>query len=404
MTATSKSMSWVLLVLGVLTGCSSTEPVDLWIRSADVLVADGTTLPSADIGVRDGRIAFVGDSPPALQARDTLDGSGLTAMPGLVDTHTHLLTPFVIPASVGDAGPADLDPVLDSILFAHLEAGVTTILTLGDFWPAIRRVRDEIAGGERVGPRLLVAGPVLTSPGGKPTPLCRRDARCLEDFVREVEIPDAGRDAVRTLAEQGVDFIKVMYGGQGVRSRITHETLIAIVEEAHALGLPVAAHVDTAEEGMEALGSGVDLLAHPPGLEPPSPELLGLLRESGPPVVSTLKAVEGNRHEIIAALVRAGVPPVFGTDRPAGRSWTVRAAVLREMEALGTAGMTDDELVEAATSRAARALGQGEEFGSIEVGKAADLVLYDGAAGNPIAGLQAIRYVVGDGEVVVEGR
>jgi imidazolonepropionase-like amidohydrolase len=350
---------------------------------------------------------------------------GLSLIPGLIDTHVHL---------IGYAGPATPDflswplvtrpeeQVLHGLANARkaLAAGVTTLrdLSADDVQFSLRRALD---AGIVEGPRLQAFGMVGMTAGHADLfippafPLRKPTA----------DGPDACRALVRHWARAGADGIKIATSG-GVLSvgdksawrNYTRAEIAAIVDEAHALGMRVAAHAHT-PEGIEiALDEGVDSIEHATLL---SEELAARVVAAGVSVAPTLlineaiaageagasaeqaeKAGElvGRRDALLAAAAKAGVDFVLGTDANARhvQFGDEMAEVRRMAEIFGWSG---SRALEAATSRAANAIGR-PELGRIEVGAPADFVVVDGRPWDDIRSLRVenIVAVVSRGRVV----
>jgi imidazolonepropionase-like amidohydrolase len=415
------------------------QEVPLVLHCGSLLVVPGEApLDKATLVVRGGRIAEVrsGFVPPAeleslagLEAR-LIDLSGQFVMPGLIDSHTHMTAENGADRSQrareGDAGAA-LRGVHNARL--TLEAGFTTVRDLGSSGRAAFALRDAIREGRIPGPRILVAGEPITPTGGHAdeTPDFRGDP-----FGPAVpgegiaDGPDACRRAVRAQVKRGADLVKLTASG-GVLSDTALEgeqffgdELAAIVETARLLGRRVAAHAHGARGINAALRAGVDSIEHGTFLDDTS---LELFRSSGAFLVPTMTAAHsvqerarvpglfpppvvekalqvGNRIQSAVSRARgAGVRIALGTDAgvaPHGEN-------ARELGYLVEAGMTPEQAVIAATVNAAELLGLGDRIGTLERGRAADVIA---TAGNPLADVAELRRptFVMRGGVVYRGR
>jgi imidazolonepropionase-like amidohydrolase len=228
--------------------------------------------------------------------------------PGIVDMHVHLAF-----------GPME----------EMLAGGVVAVRDLG--------APPALAAQWRAS-NVAVAGPLLTAPVGYPSRSWGADG-----FARFVAGPDDARRAVRELDADVVKVAMEPSGGQPVPDL---ETVRAIVDEAHARGLEVTAHALTEAMVRLALAGGVDELCHTPA-EPLSPETVDAVAAAGIPVVSTIECLGDGAARNAAALHRAGVRLVYGTDL--GNGGTRTGAEPRELRRLADAGLGAQGAFEAAT-------------------------------------------------------
>lgn len=370
------------------------------------------------------RIAAVGPetgAPPA--GARVIDAAGQTLLPGLFDLHTHLTASAVTGVS-GDWGKN---------LKAYLACGVTTVndyATYSEmFWP----MRQLLATGTLVGPRIHMAVRMSTT-GGHGT-----EGGWGDFMTLTANTPEQARAQTKRAVAAKPDVIKVFtdgwrYGTAPNLTSMNYETLAAIVEEAHAAGVKVFTHTVTLGGAKIAARAGVDVLAHGVGDADVDDELIGIMKAKGTSYVSTLAVYEfkggmerptrlagllepevkaalhpvqagagaeapaerqqrwnhltGNVHK----LFEAGIPIATGTD--AGMPGTFHGyATLRELELLVKSGLTPMEALTAGTSGSARALGVLAERGTIAPGKLADLVLVDGRPDERITDLEKTRRV-----------
>ena len=350
-----------------------------------------------------------------------LDLRGYTVLPGLIDLHVHLGLPE---RERGQAvGPAQLPALLfDALRFvpgarrAFLAHGVTTVRSLGDEHHWVMELRRRLRSRELEGPRLFAAGPMFTTPGGHPVVTFGVDPA--SDAVRLPATADEARRAVAALAGggDGVDLIKVVQErGRPERplQPIARDVLRAIVAEAHARGLAVAAHWGTRADLEDVLAAGVDGLEHVEArglLEGWPEEALAALVDRDLPLTPTLAVtdvalpppVHRQLRRRVGEFHAAGGRVVVGTDAglPGVR---FGGGVHRELALLVDSGLSPRQALRAATSDAARVLGV-DDIGAVEPGRAADLVA---VAGDPLADIRAARDVIlvlRDGRLVVDRR
>ena len=394
-------------------------------------VLDGTAdmepRPNATVVVNDeGRIAAIGAAeeivPPANAQEIDLKGAYLA--PGLVNLHVHLCGSGK-PTSAGAAGDL-IDKVVGNpigmwylrrIIKKHaqqqLASGVTTVRSVGDPGFADVDVRDAINAGKYQGPRLLTSGVGVTVPGGHGAGL----------FAHIAKTPEQAREIVRDCFARKCDLVKLFITGgvfdaekegePGVL-RMSPEIAAAAVDEAHKLGMATAAHIESAEGVRVGLEAGVDTIEHGADL---TPELIALFEENGVGRKSSLtctvspalpfveldpekthstaiQKVNGNIvykgivHAAQAAL-EAGIPVGLGTDSAC--PYVTHYDMWREVVYFERiVGAPRKLALHTATLGNARILGLGDETGSIEVGKAADLIVLDE---NPLENLEALRQV-----------
>lgn len=424
-----------VLMLGVgvlLAPPAACQDPTLIIENARIIVGDGTVLERGSVVIAGDRILSVTSGNVGIPAARRVDAAGRTVLPGLFDAHVHLTLVPAIADSMSLA--AFLERDLPGILRGFLQHGVTTVRSTGDHWPWIGQIRDRIAAGELEGPRIRAAGPIVTVRDGHPaTTVCRllRSPFCREYAAAEVATPEEARAVVRRLAAEGVDVIKLVADSRPVP--MPDEVLAAIIAQGHEERLRVVAHVAEVDGMRRAAALGLDGFVHPtlwPISLAGARELGAMLAQRGTPVTTTaagplilrpqpvdspLQEGSAFRDTLVmiarplAAMAEAGVDLVLGTDwcvcAPTVSRALLRpgAATITEMEILRLGGLSPADILAAATINAARAMGLGQQLGSLEPGKLADLVIVDG---DPLADIRALRnvhLVVQGGRIVVDG-
>jgi len=389
---------------------------------------NGVVLADQVIVVRDGKIEAVGRALAVPPTAQVIDLSRMTILPGLIDCHTHL----------ADGREENGDPVsylkktaaqvaLESVPNARatLESGFTTVRDVG-VYRALNDIalRDAIARGDIVGPRMFVAGAYVTITGG---------AGAMTGLAPDIQLPwdlrygEANspwevRQVIRKLAHDGVDHIKILssgavltHGSNPRSQEFTPEELLAAVDEAGHFGLRVAAHAHSAAGINNAIRAGVASVEHATMIDD---EGIALARERGtyldmdiydeecieqqgragkiPPEFLAHDAEMGQlQRENFRKAVKAGVKLSFGTDAgvcPYGTAGKQFAFMVQY-------GMTPMQAIQSATTAAADLLGRSAELGSIKPGKFADLVAVSADPLQDIRVLENIPFVMKAGKV-----
>ncbi len=234
----------------------------------------------ATVLIQGNRILAVGpmDQVKIPAGATVIDTKTQTMMPGLIDTHVHMVLvghgdyPRYFKWLDDHKAEYPLSRIMDISAEQLIDAGVTSAVDLGSPLEDILALRTRINKG-MPGPRLQVSGPWLT----------RHVAIFPDNYQHNVTSPQDAADYVTTLANAGVDVIKAHSG-------LTREDYFAIVKAAHAKGIKVHAHIYEEESVRNAFDSGVDVLQHvgSAGLPPYSPALLDDIARSGRPVVPTV--------------------------------------------------------------------------------------------------------------------
>jgi imidazolonepropionase-like amidohydrolase len=372
------------------------------IAGAEVFDGRGGPVRQQDVLVEDGKIAAIGTGLPG---GSSIDGRGHTLIPGLIDCHIHALVHNI------DVWRLVQQP----ISYRLFEAGRDLVTTLAsgitsarDCGGADLGVRQAIEDGVLAGPRLKISVAMLSRTGGHgdywmPSGVSAGIIPILPQMpANVVDGPDEIRRAVRALLRAGADVVKVAVTGGTLSPRsnphaaqFSNEELALLVGEARLGGVPVAAHAHGAAGIKAAVRAGVASIEHGVYMDDAAIELM---LEHGTFLVPTLAAsvsvLEAGRagqalheaslrkqeaclqshRESFRKAYQRGVKIAMGTDAgvtPHGKN-------LRELSLMVAEGMSPEDALLSATSNAAELLGVGQELGTIEVGKKADLVLLRG--------------------------
>ncbi len=375
---------------------------------------DGTrVIPDAVVVVDGDRIRAVGTGDAAVPAGATVvDLRAYTALPGLIDVHTHITYFWDRAPGTRPRGQRRLPAV--SVFLAQenarktLETGVTTVRDLNAGNDMDLAMRELTASGAMIGPRIFASGPGLSARAGAPPD------------------PAAMRTLVAERVKAGVDWIKV-FGSRGGfevvdgTQTVTYDEMKAVVDAAHALGTKVAIHSYGPTGVADAVRAGADSVEHGADVDDAT---LAEMHRRGTVWVPT---VDHNRYYVdaqaeygfvagseaalrgyiernqasVRKAVALGVRLAMGSDAV----YTMFGQNTRELGWFVKAGMTPVQALATATTTAAELLGVQDRLGRVAPGYLADLVAVDG---DPTTNIEAlftgVRWVMKNGRVVVDRR
>ncbi len=350
-----------------------------------------------------------------------VDLDGRYIMPGLINMHVHLAgngkpqkkqrdNEKLVKTLMGTAlSRAAAYKVVSDFARTELLSGVTTIRTVGGLGDFDTRLRDEIAAGKRVGPRILAANEGISVPGGHMAGSVAVAAHSIDEALKQLE--HAGNEKV--------DLVKLMITGgvldakeKGVPGelKMKPEMVKAVCDRAHAAGYKVAAHVESPDGVKVALANGVDSIEH--GAKPDD-EMIRLFKEKNAFLCTTISpavpyalfdrsltnATEVEQYngnivfdgivECAKAALANDIPVVLGND--VGCPWITQYDFWRELCYFHKyTGVSNAFALYTATKRSAELAGVGDITGSIEKGKCADMIV---TKDNPLDRLEALRHV-----------
>ena len=388
-------------------------------------VATGARIERPQVIITDGRITQVGRQGDAIPAgAERIDLPGVTLTPGLIDMHVHITSS---PLYGGYNSLLFTDSFWTAIGVAHakstLEAGFTTIRNVGSEGYGDVGLKQAIDEGFVPGPRIVPAAYSIGATGGH----C--DSTFFPPSMNQqspavVDSPDEARRMVRQMRKYGAEVIKICATG-GVFSRgsspgaqqMTLAEMQAVVEEAHAAGMKVAAHAHGASGIRQALEAGVDTIEHVSLVDDEGIRLAvrkgawfamdiyntdytqaegaknGVLEEN----LQKDRDVGLIQRQNFQKALKAGVKMVYATDAgvyPHGDN-------ARQFAVMVQWGATPLQALQSATLNAAEALGQSGQVGQIKAGAWGDLV---GVKGDPLSDVKVLEtpvFVMKGGETVL---
>jgi len=374
---------------------------DLTISNVRIVVGNGQVIEQGAIVIRNGRIASVGAAGAATNGTGTVDARGLTAMPGFIDAHRHIINGST-DQWFKEQGTVRMQE--------FLEAGYTTLMSGGGPVPGIVQLKDRIEKGQMKGPRIVTSG--------------RADP---DNF----KTPEEARAQVQMLKKAGVEIIKARIEPPAAEQQLA--ILRAVTDEAKKQNLGVMVHAVSPRAMVEAVKAGATKLVHTPHNGYVTAEQAKFIKDSGIEMLSTIgfgvpvfgvfnkdnkptfrdgkpwpagmEGVGGDGREAGEKAVNArmlwdaGVTYGFGTDT----GYHPHAGLAHELRALNLM-FSPQDIVKLMGPNTAAFIEKSADLGTLETGKLADIVLLDG---NPLDGywnLLNAKVVIKNGAIVVDKR
>jgi imidazolonepropionase-like amidohydrolase len=412
-------------------GAANDPPAVIVLKAARLFDGKGKVLITNGVVIVQGTtITEAGSNLPIPKGAQVIDLGDATLSPGFMDAHTHLTFEFTGSYHATVLRELQEEPAKKAYAAipnarVTIEAGFTTVRDVGGGHFVDVALRDAIANGTVVGPRMLVATKGVGATGGH-----FDDANGFRDnlFGRQSDFTDGIADGpaeirrtVRYVVKNGADVIKAAVSG-GVLSmadevdtpQFTPEEVAALADEAHRLRKKLAVHCHGDQAAKEAIAAGVDSIEHGSFLKPDTLALMktkgtylvatlmatewimGKLDQYPPPLQAKAKAAAAARTEMFRNAVRLGVKIAFGTDAavfPHGQN-------AKEFALMTGLGMEPIEALRSATSVTADLFGIAQKVGTLEKGKLADIIAMPGDPTTDITATERVSFVMKEGRIV----
>ena len=391
-----KRHSFIVLACLALATVSPLCAQDITITNARIVVANGTVIEQGSIVVRGGKIISVSQGAPSAAAGTTIDAKGMTAMPGFIDAHRHINT-----------GPNEKVQMQ-----ALLDAGYTTVLSGGGPAEGNITLRDHIEKGVISGPRIIPSGSLRLNNN----------------------TPETARAEIRKMAEMGIKFTgEIALTPVPGPTEKELEVLRAIVDEAKKAGVMVQVHAVSSRAMVAAVDTGVPLLVHLPNKDFTSKEDAKKLAAAGTKILGTVgfgtpvfgvfaddnlprfrdgkpwpeSIVDGVRLGEEAGYMPVNARTVWDAGAILGyctdTTYDPKAGLEHELKTINPMFSMVD-IIKMMGPNTASYIQMGDQLGTLEPGKIADIILLDG---NPLEGywnMLKTKVVLKGGVVVVDKR
>jgi imidazolonepropionase-like amidohydrolase len=389
----------IFTLLVLMMAAASTMPLgaqDITITNARIVAGNGTVIERGSIVVRGGKIVSAAAGAPSSTSGMVLDAKGMSAMPGFIDAHRHINT-----------GPNE-----KAQMQAFLEAGYTTILSGGGPAEGNITLRDRIDKGVINGPRILPSGSLRLNN----------------------HTPETARAEIRKMAAMGVKFTgEISLTPVPGPTEKELEVLRAVVDEGKQAGVFVQVHAVSSKAMIAAVDAGARLLVHLPNKDWVSKEDANKLASTGTKVLGTVgfgtpvfgvfandnlprfrdgrpwpdSIVDGVRLGEEAGYMPVNARTVWDAGAILGyctdTTYDPKAGLEHELKTLNPMFSTQD-LIKMMGPNTASYIQMGDQLGTLEPGKLADIILLDG---DPLEGywnMLKTKVVLKGGVVVVDKR
>lgn len=415
---------------------------------------DSTLITNKDVFIENGRIKSISDNykPIKGETYKTLVGEGKIVMPGLIDAHVHL-------SGSGSVPWENVSADSEYNLAAYLYAGITTVYDLGGMAGDIEKLSKKTEQNEILGPTIYHSHIPITVKNGHPIPLTKEllgwPLRSLVNTISPtIESADEAEKVIEKYLKKNVDYVKIIYDQIPPGSpEMTFKVLEALIDEAHKKEYKVFVHIGSPQNAIDAIHAGADILAHGVWRGKLTPEQADIIAESKIPMIYTLAAfqnvdainrgkyrpneydtllvpeiildpVSGKKGLDVASqdvmnaffddvtdkspflldnfrlLQERNVQIILGTDSSLPGTYA-GSTYLQEIDALKANGLGNFEILRGATYLASKLFLENPDFGIIEEGKKANLLLINGNPLENIALIKSPETIIKNGNIIV---
>jgi len=379
------------------------------------------------IHIKGNKIVSITEENSLSPTAEILDLSEYTVLPGLIDSHTHVLFSQEANKDFAEHSIASLVMESDALRTlrgakrakSYLDVGITSIKDLGNSGLFLDvALRDAINEKTIEGPRIFASGPIICSTGGQIYGVQPDHQHLIDLEYRVVTSVEDAKLAVQEHVNQNVDLIKVCADNLPNKNRLTQQELKAIVETAHSYGLKVTAHSVTNQSAWDAVKAGVDGIEHGFYLADSTMNLMAsknvflVPTENSANYMKTYSELAGMEdtswiknylkfsRERLQKAIKKGIPIVAGSDNYTPIDGTRGASSKDMFQAYFEAGMKPLEILQSATYLSALYMSKENEIGVLKAGNKADLIAVKGNLKTDfINTLKSIVLVVKDGKI-----